>query len=194
MVTAKALNLKQFINPAQLSVLRQLVKGEEGEYFKQMILKLKSHIVSMPKTYESDGQGDDAVVMLHYFKGGSDWWITERDMVREEQIQAFGYACLNGDKINAELGYVNISELISCGVELDLYFQPITLREVKAKLFNKGSKSETKEKDETGEPSIDRILEWMTEGGCEATDGCWVEFDGTCPHGCNSWALEMGLA
>lgn len=192
MVAERALNLNQFVNPAQLSVMRSLVKGEEGAHFSQMILKLKSHIVSMPKTYESDGQGDDAVVMLHYFKGGSDWWITERDMVREKQIQAFGYVCLNGDVQNAELGYINIDELIRCGVELDLYFQPITLREVKAKLSNKRA---TQEKEaESSEPSLDQIFEWLSEGVCEATDGCQVEPDGTCPHGCKSWALEMGLA
>lgn len=192
MTTAKALNLKQFINPSQLSVMRQLVKGEEGAHFSQMILKLKSHIISMPKTYETNGQGDDAIVSLHYFKGGSDWWITERDMVREEQIQAFGYVCLNGDVQNAELGYINIDELIRCGVELDLYFQPITLREVKEKLSNK--KAAQKKEARASEPSLDQIFDWLADGGCEATDGCWVEPDGICPHDCKSWALEMGLA
>lgn len=43
------------------------------------------------------------------------------------------------------------------------------------------------------EPDIDQLYEWMDEGGCEATDGCWVEQDGTCPHGCKSWMLVMGL-
>lgn len=128
------MNLKQFISQPQLQVLRKACQGEEGEYFKKQILKLKSHIICMPKTYETDGQGDDVDVMLHYFKGGSDWWITERDMVLNDQVQAFGYVCLNGDTQNAELGYISITELIKYGVELDLYFEPITLREVKDKL------------------------------------------------------------
>ena len=42
-------------------------------------------------------------------------------------------------------------------------------------------------------PDEDTLMEWMDEGGCEATDGCWVEVDGTCPHGKRSWALVMGL-
>ena len=128
------MNLNQFVNKSQLQCMRDACKGEEGEYFKQQILKLKSHIICMPKTYETDGQGDNVVVMLHYFKGGSDWWVTERDVVLNDQVQAFGYVCLNGDTECAELGYISITELIKYGVELDLYFSPITLREVKAKL------------------------------------------------------------
>lgn len=131
--------LEQFISKSQLSCLREACRGEEGKYFNNMILKLKSHIVSMPRTYETDGQGDDVVVMLHYFTGCSDWWITERDMVLNDQVQSFGYVCLNGDTQNAELGYVNITELIKYGVELDLYFKPTTLREVKAKLNKKAA-------------------------------------------------------
>lgn len=43
-------------------------------------------------------------------------------------------------------------------------------------------------------PSFEEIESWVLEdGGCEATDGCWVEPDGTCPHGCDSWLLVLGL-
>ena len=42
-------------------------------------------------------------------------------------------------------------------------------------------------------PDVETLMEWEEEGGCEATDGCWVEPDGTCPHGHNSWLLELGL-
>jgi hypothetical protein len=31
------------------------------------------------------------------------------------------------------------------------------------------------------------------EGVCDATDGCQVEPDGQCPHGCSSWLVELGL-
>jgi hypothetical protein len=33
----------------------------------------------------------------------------------------------------------------------------------------------------------------MSDRGGEATDGCWVEPDGICPHGCQSWFLVLGL-
>ena len=42
-------------------------------------------------------------------------------------------------------------------------------------------------------PDVETLMEWEEEGGCEATDGCWVEPDGTCPHGRKSWLLELGL-
>jgi len=43
-------------------------------------------------------------------------------------------------------------------------------------------------------PDIELVMAWIDEdGGCEATDGCWVEADGRCPHGKPSWAIVMGL-
>lgn len=46
----------------------------------------------------------------------------------------------------------------------------------------------------TDTPDLETIEEWMWEdAGCEATDGCWVEVDGRCPHGHPSWLLRMGL-
>ena len=42
-------------------------------------------------------------------------------------------------------------------------------------------------------PSMAVIKEWMESSGAEATDGCWVEPDGTCPHGCQSWLIVLGL-
>ncbi|CAB1129470.1 protein of unknown function [Candidatus Hydrogenisulfobacillus filiaventi] len=48
--------------------------------------------------------------------------------------------------------------------------------------------------DRSQAPSMDTLLEWLEEeDGAEATDGCWVELDGVCEHGCRSWLLVMGL-
>jgi len=41
------------------------------------------------------------------------------------------------------------------------------------------------------EPSLDQLMEMGAQGGCEATDGCWVEVDGICPHGHPSWLLYL---
>ena len=118
-----------FISISQLCTLQAYLTGEERQYFLSLLNDLKDKILKMPKPYETTEQGIDAPVSLHYFKGGSDWYIVEKDS-GEEQLQAFGYACLNGDKINAEMGYINIEELIKCNVELDLYWQPTALRNV----------------------------------------------------------------
>jgi hypothetical protein len=40
---------------------------------------------------------------------------------------------------------------------------------------------------------MEQLADWMFDGVCEATDGCMVEPDGVCPHGCESWLLVMGL-
>lgn len=126
------MNLNHFIGKSQLSSIREACKGEEGEYFKTMMTELKKTISNMPKTYETEGMGDAAPVTLHYFLGGSDWYIIERDL-DGEQLQAFGFACLNGDKQNAEFGYICIQELIRLNVELDLYYKPQTVKDIKTK-------------------------------------------------------------
>ena len=94
----------------------------------------------MPKTYKTEGQGDEAIATLHYFNEKSDWYIIEKDTgspddeVQGKQIQAFGFSCLNGDVQNAEWGYINIDELIRCGVELDLYYKPEKLVNIKKRI------------------------------------------------------------
>ena len=43
-------------------------------------------------------------------------------------------------------------------------------------------------------PSLEELQRQLEEdGGCEATDGCFVEPDGTCEHGQPSWLLALGL-
>ena len=134
------LNLNQFVNQSQMQVLRDLCKGEEKEHFISIIEKLKNTIACMPATYDTDGQSDDALVSLHYFTGSSHWWIIERDC-EQEQLQALGFVGLNGWVDDAELGYVSISELIRNGAELDLYWKPTTLAEVRESLRRKAVQS-----------------------------------------------------
>jgi len=45
----------------------------------------------------------------------------------------------------------------------------------------------------TARPDIDTLMEWSEEGGCEATDGCWVEPDGSCPHGHVAWMIFLRM-
>lgn len=125
--------LKNFMPAMELRTIVQNTNGEEGEFFVEKIQEMADRIRTMPKTYEQDGKGDGAVAYLHYFKGG-DWYITEKDAgspddeVQGVQQQAFGLANLG---YGAELGYISIEELINAGVELDLYFTPKPLREIK---------------------------------------------------------------
>ena len=127
------MTLNHFIGKSQMSAINSALKGEEKEFFRKMLDELLEKFNKMPKSYETDGMGKKAPIALHYFKGGSDWYIIEKDM-EQEQFQAFGFAILNGDLYNAELGYINIEELISLDVELDLYYKPETIGELKKRL------------------------------------------------------------
>jgi len=122
--------IRPYLSRSQLSAMQSGCKGEEGEYFQGRIILLASEILAAPVTYAQDGKGDDAIVYFHYFTGASDWYITELDMDGGID-QAFGFAILNGDTESAELGYISIRELVQHGAELDLFFTPCTLGEIK---------------------------------------------------------------
>lgn len=121
-------SIYHFLSADQIRTLRGLLKGEEAPWFRRMLWEYAGRIEAMPRPYGQDGKGDQAVVFLHYFKGGADWWITERDS-SQEQLQAFGLADLGH---GAEMGYISIAEIISYGVELDLHFKPVTIADLKA--------------------------------------------------------------
>ncbi len=124
--------LAPFLSVSQRQALRASLSGEEGQYFIDLLVDLQRHIATMPKTYDQDDKGDEAQVFLHYFAGGSDWYITEKDMEGNGTQQAFGYAILNGDTAFAELGYISIEELVTVAkAELDLNWSVKSLGAVK---------------------------------------------------------------
>lgn len=67
-----------------------------------------------PALYAQDGRGYEAIVHAHYFLGSNDWLVTEYS---PDEDTAFGWACLGGDRQNAELGYVSLAELESIRIE-----------------------------------------------------------------------------
>jgi len=122
--------ISKFVSERQLTTIAiNAVSSEESQFFIDKGHEMAEIFKTMPKTYEQDGKGDDAIVYLHYFTGGMDWYITERD-VEEDQLQAFGLAGLGMGY--PELGYISIEELKSVGAEIDLYWTPKTLAEVKS--------------------------------------------------------------
>lgn len=129
--------LGTLLGRSQRAAVGQLMQGEEGQFFKDKMVELAGIAETMPKTYGQDGMGDNAVAYLHYFRGGSDWYITERDRGSPEDTpedrdsQCFGFVVLNGDVDNAELGYISIPELTGLGVELDFHWTPKTIGEIK---------------------------------------------------------------
>jgi hypothetical protein len=85
--------------------------------------------VTVPALGDTDGVDfPEKMLVMHYFVGGSDWWIAEAD---EDTGEAFGYACLNGDAEMAEWGYISLVELerirvgaLSAVIERDVAWRP----------------------------------------------------------------------
>lgn len=125
------IQLPEIMPHAQGRAVAQLLKGEEGEFFRSKLDELLAIADAMPRSYETDGQGERAIARLHYFTGGCDWWITELDADAdgEGQAQAFGMADTGN---GPEVGYISLLELCGSRAELDLHWTPATLGEVKA--------------------------------------------------------------
>ena len=73
----------------------------------------KKRLSKIPKLYETENLPlKDKLIYLHFFIGGSEWFICEYD---GEDLM-FGFCILNNDLEMAEWGYVSFSELKSIKV------------------------------------------------------------------------------
>jgi len=73
----------------------------------------KKRLSKIPGLYETeDVPLKDKIIWLHFFIGGSDWYIGEYD----GDDLFFGFVILNNDDQMAEWGYISFSELKSLKV------------------------------------------------------------------------------
>jgi hypothetical protein len=158
----KLITLRKFVSVSQMESLSDLMMGEEKEAGFEIMNRLGDIIQNMPHTYQTDKiDTKDKIVHLHYFLGGSDWYIVEKDKGSKDdkiagvQRQAFGYSVLNEDYHDAEWGYISILELIQNNVELDFYWTPKKFSEVKKKW----------EGEEETEPEVKIVSEEITVPG-----------------------------
>ena len=54
--------LRQFVSIKQLKLITDLTYEEEGEHFVAKLKEYAERVATMPKTYEQDGKGDEAIV------------------------------------------------------------------------------------------------------------------------------------
>lgn len=68
----------------------------------------KSRLDQIPRLYDTEHiPTQDKLIYLHFFIGGSDWFVAEFD----GDDTFFGYVILNSDQQCAEWGYFSFSEL-----------------------------------------------------------------------------------
>ena len=122
--------LRALTNASQFEAVRHiLAEGDSAARaaMRDTVNQIAHIWTFMPTTYKTQAEGLSATARLHYFVGGADWWIVEKD-VGTEQLQMFGLADLGlGCR---ELGYISLPEVLSVNAELDFYFNPQTVAEL----------------------------------------------------------------
>jgi hypothetical protein len=126
------LRLHDFIGTAQRITIAEATKGEEAQFFIDKIMEIDNVVKTMPRLYAQDGKGEEAIVYLHYFVGGCDWFISEIPAIGEDD-EAFGLCRIS----EQELGYVYIPEITLNGAELDLHWEPKTFAKCREYLSTK---------------------------------------------------------
>jgi len=89
---------------------------------------------TIPKLYDQDNKGDDAIVYFKLFDPCSywTWYVLEYD-----GVDTF-FGLVRGHYV--ELGYFSLKELQDCrgplgiGIERDLWFKPCPLKDIKTKM------------------------------------------------------------
>ncbi|QIQ22154.1 DUF2958 domain-containing protein [Zophobihabitans entericus] len=72
----------------------------------------------------------ERIAYLHYFAGGSDWWLLEKDTEEQDQNLAFGVIALHQQY--PETGSISLDELVASPyVSLDEHFQPKTIKDIR---------------------------------------------------------------
>lgn len=70
----------------------------------------KERLAKIPRLYETEHIPiKDKLVHLHFFMGGSDWYVVEYD----GKDQFFGFVIMNNDHFNSEWGYFSFEEMKS---------------------------------------------------------------------------------
>ena len=126
--------LANYMGRSQWVVLQSLMDGsEESGFFKEIAAHLRRSVEAMPTAGGQRLDEEAPMVYLHYFLGASDVWVLEKAEGGGVE-QVFAFSLLNGDHQMAELGYVDLSELLLVGFELDFHFEPKPLSEVRESL------------------------------------------------------------
>lgn len=123
--------LNHFIGSSQRLILSCALRRTEGAYFRRVIDDLSHRIAQMPRVGANAPICDpnSETVHLHYFMGSRHWYVLARD-ASHAQERAYG-VCRWGSEEPEAAGYFPLNVLLSAGAELDMYFEPTPLAELK---------------------------------------------------------------
>lgn len=126
--------LKDFVSDEQLKAFNLACLGLEYPFFRARLFALAQRIKDMPKTGTNFFPGANGIAYLHYFLDDYHFYISMKDGLEdgEGQIQAIGCTDWHNGRFVPRPDYINLRELIAMGAQLDLYWNPMPLKEVKA--------------------------------------------------------------
>ena len=122
--------LRPWLSKAQMYFFTMNLVGEEGGYYADKAVELRALIESVPALYHYEDSGEPAMARLHYFRGGTDFYLAETEGASGA---SYGFGVLGGDYLNAELGYSRAIDLASVGLELDFHYKPEPLADIVAR-------------------------------------------------------------
>jgi hypothetical protein len=148
------------------------------------IEKIDEHLIRVIHYHKDKSEGDMVGEEFTCFISASGWIPIEKAQFTGVYIV---YAEVSPDY--HEVIEVDQQQQMELAVYVDAWVREL---ETETRL-DQASKWEPHRLQQTQPPNLDTLIAWMDEGECEATDGCVVEPDGICPHGCQSWLIELGL-
>ena len=118
--------LNRLLSEAQKAALHECLRGEEAVFFIEKLKEVQRIADHTPRTYQTEQSEAVKVATMHYFLNGWDWYLVEMDM-QKELTQCFGLV----KGYEKELGYFSLPEILKTGAELDLYWTPTPINEIK---------------------------------------------------------------
>ncbi len=117
--------IQPFLSNGQFRTMHELM-SDDGAFYVNAAIDFAARIAAMPATYEQRDV-NDAVAHLHYFIGGCDAYITEKD-IEGGVHQSYGIRDIG---YGFSAGYICITEMVEAGAQLDLHFTPAPLSTIR---------------------------------------------------------------
>lgn len=131
---AELAKLNGVLGDAQWQSMKEMlaVGGDQAEFVANKVFEIGDTLRKLPLGDESGAIRDDALCYLRYQKGSLNFYVTERQIHKELGELVMVMRVVDGGR-NFDFFYAKIEAINNfCeGIELDLYWRPITIAEAK---------------------------------------------------------------